>query len=693
VLRGLHEWVGRHRVVVLLVWVALVAAAVPLALKQADHLTGGGFAVPGSPSERVETEVQKSVPVDYRPTTLGAVLVAPKDAPLGDYRAALKALGAAAKATPHVDLNPQLSEAGLYFARTKPGVPVVVPLTLDADEFHAPDVAKALRKQLGLADGRKYGAVQLHLVGAGALWAGMVDLTKDDLSSAERAGFPIVALILLAVFGSLAAAVLPLVVGGVSVLITTALIALISRHYTMTFYVPNMASMIGLGVAVDYSLFVVVRFREELRDGASPAAAKATAMATSGTAVLFSGVAVVVALAGLLLVPTPSIRSMAVGAMMVVLVAMAACATLLPAMLAIIGKRIGPAKADPGAFRRWSARVTRRPGLALGASLLVLLALAAPALGLKTGEGALRQFPKNDETRVGFDAATKVRGPGDGTPLRILVRAKDLDRSVTVLRADPAVVKTGVRTRTDDKRWIFLVVRAKYEADTPGAKALVQRLRRTLPAGSLVGGDTAAQLDFDHAITSSLWKIAVWIVVATFLLLLVMLRAVPLAIQAVLANVLSVAASFGVLTMTQVWGRDDGYIDTVTIPIIIAVVFGLSMDYEVFLLSRIKERRAAGADTRTAVLEGIAASGRTITGAALVMVAVFACFAVTGVPVITEIGIGAGSAILIDATLVRLVLVPAAIVLLGERAWWSPWGGGRPGPASRRVAEDAAVGV
>jgi RND superfamily putative drug exporter len=684
VLRGLHEWVGRHRVVVLVVWVALVAAAVPFALKQSEHLTGGGFAVPGSASERVETEVQRSVPIVYRPTTLAAVLIAPKDAPLGDYRAALKALGAAAKSTPHVDLDPTLSEAGLYFARTKPGVPVVVPLVLDADEFHAPDVAKVLRKKLGLADGRKYGAVQLHLVGAGALWAGMVDLTKNDLASAERIGFPIVALILLAVFGSLAAAVLPLVVGGVSVLITTALIALISRHYTMTFYVPNMASMIGLGVAVDYSLFVVVRFREELRDGVPLAAARATAMATSGKAVLFSGLAVVVALAGLLLVPTPSIRSMAVGAMMVVLVAMAACATLLPAMLAIIGRRIGPAKPDPGAFRRWSARVTRRPGLALGASLLVLLALAAPAIGLKTGEGALRQFPKNDETRVGFDAAQKVRGAGDGTPLRILVRAKDLNRAVSVLRADPDVIRTGVRTRTDDKRWLFLVVRAKYDADTPGAKALVQRLRRTLPAGSLVGGDTAAQLDFDHAVTSSLWKIAVWILAATFLLLLVMLRAVPLAIQAVIANVLSVAASFGVLTMTQVWGRDDGYIDTVTIPIIIAVVFGLSMDYEVFLLSRIKERRAAGADTRTAVLEGIAASGRTITGAALVMVAVFACFAVTGVPVIAEIGIGAGSAILIDATLVRLVLVPAAIVLMGERGWWSPWGG-QPSPARRIV--------
>jgi RND superfamily putative drug exporter len=685
VLRALQGWVGRHRVVVLVAWAALVAAAVPFALQQSDRLTGGGFAVPGSASEQVETAVQNGVPVDYRPTTLAAVLIAPKGTPLRDYRAAIDALGRAARTTPRVELNPQIAESGSYFARERPGVPVILPLTLDADEFHAPDVAKVLRKKLGLADGRQYGAVKLHLVGAGALWAGMVDLTKEDLASAERIGFPIVALILLAVFGSLAAAALPLLIGGVSVLITSGVIALLARHYTMTFYVPNMASMIGLGVAVDYSLFVVVRFREELRNGATLAAARATAMATSGSAVLFSGLAVVVALAGLLLVPTPAIRSMAVGAMVVVLIAMAACATLLPALLSVVGRRIGPGKPDPGIFRRWSERVTRRPGLALGAALAVLLALAAPAIGLKTGEGALRQFPADHETRVGFEAARDVRGPGDGTPLRILVRPNRMASAVTTLRADPDVVRTGVRTRTADKKWLFLVVRIKYDADTPQAKVVVERLRETLPRGSLVGGDTAAQLDFDNAIVGSLWKIALWVLVATFVLLVVMLRAVPLALQAVAANVLSVGASFGILTVFEVLLRDGGYIDTVTIPIIIAVVFGLSMDYEVFLLSRIHERREAGADTRTAVLEGIAASGRTITGAAFVMVAVFACFALTGVPVITQIGLGAGVAIAVDATLVRLVLVPAAIVLLGDRAWWAP------GRRDRRREPEATV--
>jgi uncharacterized membrane protein YdfJ with MMPL/SSD domain len=674
VLAALQRRVGRHRVVVLAAWVVLTAAAIPLALKQSDHLTGGGFAVDGSDSQRVEREVLRGVPVDFRPATLGAVLVAPKGTPQADYRAAIAALRAAAGPTPHVSFVPAGAQIALYEARTRPGRPVVVPLLLDADEYHAPDVAKELRARLRLHDdgGGRFGQVQLHPVGAGALWAGMVDLTKDDLSHAERIGFPVVALILLGVFGALAAAVLPLAIGGVSIVITGALIALLARHVELTFYVPNMASMIGLGVAVDYSLFVVVRYREELRDGADPDAARAVAMATSGNAVLFSGVAVVIALAALFLVPTAAIRSMAVGAIMVVLVAMAACATLLPALLALLRARIGPAKPAPGAFRRWSTAVTSRPGVALAGALLVLLALAAPAIGMKTGDGALRQFPKDDETRQGFEAARSVRGPGDGAPLKILVRAKDLNRSVAILRADDEVVKTGVRTRTADKRWIFIVATPRHDADSPPAKALVQRLRRELPRGSLVGGNTAAQVDFNHAIIGSFWKIGLWILLATCALLMLMLRALPLAIQAVIANILSVAASFGVLTFFEVTTKDGGYIDTVTIPIIFAVVFGLSMDYEVFLLSRIKERRAAGADTRTAVLEGIAGSGRTITGAALVMVAVFVCFALTGVPVIEEIGLGAAVAIAVDATLVRLVLVPAAMTLLGEKCWWWP---------------------
>ena len=233
---------------------------------------------------------------------------------------------------------------------------MIVPFITGVDEFHAPDVGKELRRHLGLEDGRHYGQVQVHLIGQGALWAGMVDLTKKDLASAERVGFPVILVILLVVFGSLAAASLPLIMGGVAVLITGGIIELLARHTLMSFYTPNMASMIGLGVAVDYSLFVVVRYREELRGGATPEEARRTAMRTSGIAVAFSGVAVVIALAGLLLVPTAAIRSMAAGAIIVVLVSMLACATLLPALLTVAGKRIKPGKPGGRWFGAWAAQ-------------------------------------------------------------------------------------------------------------------------------------------------------------------------------------------------------------------------------------------------------------------------------------------------------------------------------------------------
>jgi uncharacterized membrane protein YdfJ with MMPL/SSD domain len=678
---------GRRRALaVLAVWAALVAVAAPLALGGSDHLTGGGFEVPGSGSARTEAALQRGVSGDLRGTMLGAVLVAPRGAPRADYVAALDALQRAVRATPEVKLVPETKEAALYYAKQQPGRPVIVPFVTGVDEFHAPDVGKELRRHLGLEDGRHYGQVQVHLIGQGALWAGMVDLTKKDLASAERVGFPVILVILLVVFGSLAAAALPLIMGGVAVLITGGIIELLARHTLMSFYTPNMASMIGLGVAVDYSLFVVVRYREELRDGATLEEARRTAMRTSGIAVAFSGVAVVIALAGLLLVPTAAIRSMAAGAIIVVLVSMLACATLLPAMLTVAGRRIKPGKPSGRRFGAWAHRVTARPAVWLAAALALLILLAVPVTALHTGDGVLRQFPKGSEVRKGFEAAiTTSRGPGDGAPLKILTPPPTLDAAVKLLRADPEVVHTGVRTRTTDKRYILIIVTPRHDADAPVSKQLIHRLRRDLPHGTLVGGNTAAQVDFNHAITGSLWKIAAWVLIATFVLLLVMLRSVPLALQAVVANVLSVAASYGVLTAVFVWGWPDGvlgfdapgYLDTVTIPIVLAVVFGLSMDYEVFLLSRIRERRLQGRSTREAVQDGLASSGSTISGAALIMVAVFGSFALTGVPVIQEVGLGAAVAIAVDATIVRLVLVPAAIALLGDRAWSTKPHGGR----------------
>ncbi|MGI8781158.1 MAG: MMPL family transporter, partial [Solirubrobacteraceae bacterium] len=567
--------------------------------------------------------------------------------------------------------------------RARPGAAVIVALRAEVDEDAATSVAVDLRDRLAVADGPRDG-VSTHLVGQGALWAAMQDLSKEDLAKAESAGFPVVLLILLVAFGSLAAAALPLALGLVSVLVTGALIYALSQAMEMSVFVTNMASMIGIGVAVDYSLFIVARYREEIGAGRSPDAARGVAMATSGLAVLFSGLTVIVSLAGLWMVDNTAIRSMALGAMLVVAVAMLAATTLLPVLMRALGhrtytrsrllrRRASVARSGPGFWQRWTDGVMRRPVLAAAGAAAVLLALAAPVLGMSTGTGALDQFPRDHEARQGFEAAAAITGPGASSPVQVVVKGDAAAQRVRAALGDePGVAKLAAPVRSRDGASTLLTAEPGAAGESAAAKAMVDRLRDTLPAAAGrgvqvdVGGVTASQRDLDDLVSGSMWKILLFLLGLSYLVLLVLLRSVVLPLKAVLANLLSVGAAFGVLTLAY------GTVDTLTPPLVLAVVFGLSMDYEVFLLSRIRERYEATGDTRTAVAEGLAASARTITSAAVVMVAVFGVFIAVGVPSIQQIGLGTAVAIALDATLVRLILVPAAMELMGDWNWYLP---------------------
>jgi RND superfamily putative drug exporter len=451
----------------------------------------------------------------------------------------------------------------------------------------------------------------------------------------------------------------------------------------MSVFVTNMASMIGIGVAVDYSLFVLARYREEIAAGRSPEAARSTAMATSGVAVIFSGVTVIASLAGLFIIDTTALRSMAIGAILVVAVAIVASATLLPALISKLGHRAwsrGPVfrrlrhrtRSGHGFWGRWTGLVMGRPVVALVAATAVLLALAAPALDLQTSSGALRQFDPRDETRQGFEAATAVTGPGASAPVRIVAKTDD-PAALAALRltveSDREITKVAAPVLGDDGSSALLVAQLRHDGESEEAKAAVARLRKTLassPYDVAVGGGTATQEDFRTTVSDSMWKIVLFVLGLSFLLLLVLLRSVVLPLKAVVMNLLSVGAAYGVLTLVF------GEIEAVTPPLVLAIVFGLSMDYEVFLLSRIRERYDATGDTREAVAEGLASSARTISSAALIMVAVFMIFVGTGLPSIQQIGLGAAVAIAVDATIVRLALVPAAMQLLGKWNWWLP---------------------
>ena len=692
----------RRQKIVLLVWGVVLLGALPFAAKQSDHLSSGGFDVPGSQSKAVQDALASDFPGVQR-TFLGAVLVPEAGATPAQLRAAIERVEAAAGEVGDVAVSDRARERALAAAET--GDTLVVPFETQVSQDDATDVAVDLREELGIADGAREG-VRTHLLGQGALWAGMQELTKEDLESAEKTGFPLVLLILLVVFGSFTAALLPLGLGLFSVLITGALIYALSRTMDMSVFVTNMASMIGIGVAVDYSLFVLARFREEVRAGREPAAARAAAMATSGIAVLFSGITVMVSLAGLYLVDNNALRSMALGAILVVGVSVLGAATLLPALIRLMGHRAyaksrlftvsglvarswrgrRPGSTRPGSgahegfWLRWTRIVTRRPALSAILAASVLLVLAIPTLSLQTKAGALEEFPQGHETRVGVEAAERVLGAGASGPVEVLVRGDDeIARAREVLAGDPGVERVTGVVRSDDGESAIVSAVPKADPESQEAKDMVARVRDALP-GAQVGGASAAQKDITDLISGSMWKILLFVLGISYLVLLVLLRSVVLPLKAVLMNLLSVGAAYGVLVAVFQWGWLDGFLgfqstgalDTLTPPLVLAVVFGLSMDYEVFLLSRIRERYDITGDTRIAVAEGLASSARTITSAALIMVAVFAVFVFTGVPSIKQLGLGNAVAIALDATLVRLVLVPAAMELLGRWNWYLP---------------------
>jgi RND superfamily putative drug exporter len=706
----LDGFLKRHRRAVLVAWLVAIVAAVPFAARQTEHLSSGGFGVPGSGSQAVDAALGRFPGVSRDQL---AVVLQVRDP--GKVRPALARLDQLLAGRPHVELTPAAKRTALSQA-SRPIV--VVPLRVSGTLEQSANLAVDLHKDL--EPGRARDGVVYYLVGQEALWAGMQDVSKHQLASAERVGFPIVLLILLAVFGSLAAALLPLALGAASVLVTGAVIWWLSQQLEMSVFVTNVASMIGIGVAVDYSLFVLARYREEIIAGASPAEARRRAMRTSGLAVAFSGVTVIIALAGLFVVDSQTLRSMAMGAIVVVAISILGALTLLPSLMSVLGRRAyardrfaiaiayvlrtwrtrprrrgsthPDRRARGGFWERWTAVVTRRPLVSAIAAAAVMLVLAIPALSLEWGNGALRQFPPGDSTRAGAELAGKAMGPGAAAPVQIVADFGDAKPDqgavrtyIAALRRDPGVAAVKPPRTSRDGHAVLIEAVARHDGESPQAFALVQRLRSQHgaladAADVQVGGATGYVYDFRDLVRGSMWKILLFVLAFSYLVLLVLLRSVLLPLKAVVMNLLSVAAAYGVLVAVFQYGWLDGllgyhslgYIQAMTPPLLLAITFGLSMDYEVFLLSRIRERYEATGDSTTAVAQGLAASASTISSAALIMVAVFAVFAGTGVASVKEIGLGLGVAIALDATIVRLILVPATMELMGKWNWWLP---------------------
>jgi uncharacterized membrane protein YdfJ with MMPL/SSD domain len=687
-------------------WLLIILVTVPFAMHESDHLVPGGFAAAGSQSARVEGILMRDFP-EVGDARIAVLLWPRAHATAATLRADIARVGRSLHGISGVRLTSQAQQLALF--STDLVGPIILPLQVVGDEHRAEAIDDELHSRLGVG-GPVADGVEIHLLGEGALWTGLHETDRRDLANAEKIGFPVVLVVLLLVFGSLSAASLPMLLGIGSVIVTSALIYGLSLIFSLSIFITNTASLIGIGVAVDYSLIILARVRQELRAGRDLDEAQAIALTASGRTVIFSGLTVIASLAGLWIIRDGTLRSMALGAIVAVAISVTMAVTLLPALITLFGaRRIGAnvfavriaqrrrfTRRSRFSWERWTQAVTRRPILSLliAGSLLVILCI--PALSMQTGTGALRELNVANETRIGDSEAASIQGAGALGPIYVVLHTTTAaSRSYSQTRIEQLrtaseglknVRHVGRTTLSADGSYALFPIIPTVDPESPAAKRIVTQLRAlgsAMTPGAIrvaVGGTSAIQLDQEQEIAAGMWKAIFAVLAISFIILALLLRSLVLPLKAVVMNLLSVGAAYGVLVVVFQWGWSDsvlgfhslGHLEVLTPPLILAIVFGLSMDYEVFLLSRIRERWLVSASSSEAVAGGLAASAGAITSAALILVCVFAVFVGTGVASIKEIGLGGAVAIGIDATLVRLVLVPALITLLGTWNWWWP---------------------
>ncbi|MBN2177438.1 MAG: MMPL family transporter [Demequinaceae bacterium] len=522
------------------------------------------------------------------------------------------------------------------------------------------------------------------------------DLANEQLARGESAGVIAALVILVVVFGALVAAGIPLGVAIVSIVIALATASVIGRVYELSDGVLTMASMFGLALGIDYSLVSVQRFREELAKGHSVMDAVTIAGATANRAVLLSGATVVISLGGLLLIPSNMTMGVALGAMFVAIASVSAALTLLPAVLRLLGHRVNKGRVptthpgkEPLGWQRIARVVVSKPAISAGVGLAILAILAAPLASIRLANPGPESYPEDFVTRQANEILVDEFGWGQSSTVIAIDGALDarteIDALALAIEADPAFAETSVDYRGDVA---FIDTHDFYSAGDRRAEEAIDRLRTDLVPGALSGtdavayvtGEQAATMDLIDLYTSRAWAVVAVVLGASFLMLLLMFRSIVIPLKAIALNLLGTAAAFGALVAAYQYGWGStllGFpeVDGISpyMPLMIfALLFGLSMDYHVFLLSRIKERHDAGEDNTTAIIHGLGRTGSLITGAAAIMVAVFSGFAAASVPELSQWGFGLAAAVLIDATIIRILLVPSFMAWLGSANWYLP---------------------
>ncbi|HZE06352.1 MAG TPA: MMPL family transporter [Solirubrobacteraceae bacterium] len=538
--------------------------------------------------------------------------------------------------------------------------------------------------------------VQVHLTGASGMWSDFNAANRSAMMKSEVISWPVTLGILLLAFGSLVAAGLPLMLTMVGLASAAGLLYLGTLVTPISIWAMNFALMFALALGIDYALFVVHRFRGALfGHGLSPTDAAAVTMDTAGKAVAFSGVTVLISLSAVMLVPSPAFRSMSVGIMFAVIFVLAATLTLLPAVLGRIGPKVDKL-ALPWAhsgehhsprFERWGERLWRQPVRHGIVALAILVGLAIPVTQLRTSMPSIKVVPTSDASRIGYEQVQAAFGPGATGPLQIVTPAADAAAATRIAHNDRGVA--GLMPTQTSNGYALITAVPKQDPSSPAVGRTIDRLRSELPRGSLIGGAVAENHDLQAALTAKTPLVIGVVMGLGFLLLLIALQAPLLAAAGVVTNLLATGAAFGVAKWVFQDGalhsllgfQPQGFLDAWGPVFFFAMIFAISMDYTVFLLSAAKEHWDHTHNPREAMVGGVAHSGRVIFAAGAVMVAVFFTFALSGPLPPKEMGIILGVAVLLDAALIRLLLLPVLLRLMGRWAWYLPSWGRRVLPA------------
>ncbi len=689
----LGQAIVAHSKLFLFGFVGLIALSSIWGFQAFGNLKGGGYDNPNSDSSKVQDILRDEFDQDPAEVIVLVDLKTRADAMKAD--GSFENLALVEELSDKFGEISGVAEVFNYYTLGMPptlvstdGKLVYILVDLDNNVDHAPIVAELVDTYTG-----EYKGAQIHFAGFEAITKEINHTIEADLIRAEIIAVPIVLLLLILVFGSVTAASLPLIVGGLAIVGSFFVIYVASQFTDVSIFALNLITGLGLGLGIDYSLLVVNRFREERAAGNSVGDSVANTVASAGKTVLFSGLTVAVVMLSMAFFPQYFLQSFALAGFTVVMIAVVGAAVAVPAMMNLLGDRVNSLRIikrdltpkERGGWEKLARFTMRRPLPVLFVSLLFLASLFSLSSNISFGQVDDRVLPADSPAQIASNLLRERFEGRESSPIEVLVQGSDseIDRYVEDLAKVDDIVRVNIVPSEADTQWTRIVAISDVEPRSPAGYDQTVEIRG-LASGLdqvLVGGSAAFYTDSQQGIEGALPIAALWIFVSTMILLFLFTGSVILPIKAILLNVLSLGATLGLVSWIFQNGHLQwlvgeysvtGTIDTSSVVMIGVVAFGLSMDYELFLLSRIKEQHDAGVNTVNSVAYGLQRSGRIITAAAFILAVTFGAFASSGVSIMKMLGVGIAVAILLDATVVRALLVPALMRLFGSLNWWAP---------------------